>query len=151
MLYTFESRSTGISFEIKAKSEKKAWRKLNAIHPGAEDFFLLCVISPPATTSEPWLRERPFEEVLKHEENQRPYDRDPEEPVAHIARALDELLTAEGEPFEDAISVIQITLTVALSDEARGGMGLAEHSTLKFIQDDIERRLNELKIATQSG
>jgi hypothetical protein len=57
-------------------------------------------------------------------ETTQPFERDADEPVAHIVRFVDELITADGEPFEDGILILNATLrAMRLAD---GGMSMSE-------------------------
>lgn len=55
---------------------------------------------------------------------EQPFERDASEPVAHINQFVDELITADGEPFEDGMLIIGNVLNSMLI--ARGGMGASE-------------------------
>lgn len=55
-------------------------------------------------------------------------ERDADEPIAHIVRYLDDLLTPDGEPYEDAIGILKATLDAAI--RARSGMSLQQFELL---------------------
>lgn len=55
--------------------------------------------------------------------------------IDRIKGQIDELITDDGEPFEDAIFLIQHTLDRALSPAARGGMGVFEAEILEQIKE----------------
>lgn len=70
-------------------------------------------------------------------EDAQPFERDPDEPTAHINRVVGELITADGEPYEDTISILWGTLVSAMN--AKGGMSAYEKVTIDELYYLIDR------------